>query len=303
MRQTIWNDIKFRIIGSQNSLIHLIAINVVAFLGMAIPVGLVGLFGVNGMQNAYEGFGEWMFLPGDFLTLLTRPWTLVTHFFLHSFSIRHILWNMLFLWWFGRIFHSLMGNQRSIQLYVLSGLVGGLSFMIAANILPTMSPENRLVGASGAVTGFILAATTLNPLYSIRLLFFGDVKIWMIAAFFVVGDLIFIAENTGGRIAHLAGGLTGYLFVTQLKNGNDFGAWISRFNQAVLAFFKPKEKSKFKVHSNPSGKASSGKSQSSFSNAVSQEEIDAILDKISKSGYDSLSKRERDILFKVSDKN
>lgn len=301
MRQTIWDDIKFRIIGSQNSLIHLIAINVVAFLAMAIPVGLVGLFGVNGMQSAYDAFGEWMFLPGDFLTLLTRPWTLVTHFFLHSFSIRHILWNMLFLWWFGRIFHSLMGNQRSVQLYILSGLVGGLAFMAAANLFPTMSPTNRLVGASGAVTGFILAATTLNPLYGIRLLFFGDVKIWMIAAFFVVGDLIFIAENTGGRIAHLAGGLTGYLFVTQLRKGNDFGAWITKFNQGVLAFFKPKEKSNLKVHSNPSSRTTSN--QSSFNNAVSQAEIDAILDKISKSGYDSLSKRERDILFKASDKN
>jgi membrane associated rhomboid family serine protease len=301
MRQTIWDDIKFRIIGSQNSIIHLIAINVVAFLATAIPLGLIGLFGTDGFSSAYQKFGEWMFLPGSFTTLLSRPWTLVTHFFLHSFSIGHILWNMLFLWWFGRIFHNLMGNQRTVQLYVLSGLAGGLAFMISAHIFPVMSTSNRLVGASGAVTGFILGATALNPLYSIRLLFFGDVKIWMFAAFTVVADLIFIADNTGGRIAHLAGGLTGYLFVTQLRKGNDFGAWITKFNQGVLAFFKPKEKSKFKVHSNPGAEATSN--QSSFSNAVSQAEIDAILDKISKSGYDSLSKRERDILFKASDKN
>ena len=304
MKQTIWNDIKYRIIGSQNSLIHIIAINVVAFIFMAVPIGLGFLFTTDGGSNyPLMFFRNWMYLPGVFGDFITRPWTLVSHFFLHSFSIYHIFFNMLVLWVFGRIYHNLMGNARTVQLYVLAGLAGGIAFLVASPILPTMSARLPLVGASGAVMGFVVAATTLNPLYSIRLMFFGNVKLWMIAGVMVFMDIIFIAGNTGGRIAHLAGGFTGYLFVSQLRSGRDLGAWVSQALLFIQNFFKPKPKSNFKVHSNPRSGKSTKTGKSSFSNVVSQEEIDAILDKIAKSGYDSLSKREKDVLFKASDKN
>lgn len=305
MKQTIWDDIKYRIIGSQNSLIHIIAINVVAFIFMAVPIGLGFLFTSGGSASNYPllFFRNWMYLPATFIDFITRPWTLITYFFLHSFSIYHIFFNMLVLWVFGRIYHNLMGNARTVQLYFLAGMAGGIAFLLASPILPTMSDRLPLVGASGAVMGFVVAATTLNPLYTIRLMFFGNVKLWMIAGIMVFMDIIFIAGNTGGRIAHLAGGFTGYLFVSQLRAGNDFGSWISKTLLFIENFFKPKQKSSFKVHSNPRAASSGSRTKSSFSNAVSQEEIDAILDKIAKTGYDSLSKREKDILFKASDKN
>ncbi|MGB0429234.1 MAG: rhomboid family intramembrane serine protease [Bacteroidia bacterium] len=308
MRQSIWDDIKMRIIHSNNSLIHLIAINVAAFLVTSIPIGLSFLFFQSASENPVYGFvSNWLYLPGQLLDFATRPWTLITHFFLHSsFSFYHIFFNMMVFWMFGRIYHNLMGNARTVQLFVLAGMAGGLAFILANPIFPTLADHKPLVGASGAVMGFVVAATALSPLMTVRLMFFGEIKLWMIAATLVIMDIIFIAGNTGGRIAHLAGGFTGYLFVTQLRKGNDFGAWISKALLVIQTFFKPKPKSKFKVHSNPktsnTSRGSSNQS-SSFTNAVSQEEIDAILDKIAKSGYDSLSKREKDILFKVSDKN
>jgi len=296
MNGSIWDDIKLRIINSGNSLIHIIAINVVAFLAMAIPLGIMSLW--TPFDQLYGSFSDWMFLPGDLSKLVSRPWTLVTHFFLHSFGIGHILFNMLWLFWFGRIYHSLMGNKKTVELYLLAGLIGGLAFIVAANTLPTLSVNSNLVGASGAVTGFIIAAATLAPHFTIRLFFFGDIKIWYIAAFSIITDLIFISGNIGGITAHLAGGLTGYLYVTQLKKGRNLGGWISSVLEFFQLAFKPKPKSSFKVHQNTNARSNT----SSSTNSASQAEIDAILEKIHKSGYESLSAREKEVLFRASDR-
>lgn len=300
MNNSVWDDLKRQVLQSNNRLIQLIALNVALFLAMAIPVGVLVLFGRHLSEGLYTGIAEWLFLPGDFMKMLTRPWTLFTHFFLHSFSLGHILFNMLFLYWFGRIYHNLLGNEKTLNLYVFAGLVGGVAFMLAANLLPAMSPSQRLVGASGAVTAFVVGAATLTPHTTIRLLFFGDIKIWYIAAFQVIVDVIFIAENTGGRVAHLAGGAVGYFYVRQLQNGVDYGSWVTNSFNFLKAAFSSTPKSDFKVHRNETSKATKRKAEP-FEN-ISQEEIDAILDKIAQSGYDSLSKREKDILFKVSDK-
>ena len=166
--------------------------------------------------------------------------------------------------------------------------------MMAANLLPNLSPESHLVGASGAVMGFVIGATTLNPQYTIRLLILGNLKLWWVAGFFVIADLIFIADNTGGHIAHLFGGLMGYVFVAQLRKGNDLGAWVTKALVFLKNIGRTKPKSQFKTHRNPNP------SKNSFNSMVSQEEIDAILDKIRESGYDSLTDHERQVLFKAS---
>ena len=275
MTGSIWDDIRFKVIHSNNSLIHLIAINVAAFLITAIPVGATIFFGRQTFIDTYGTFADWMFLPGSFEKLLSRPWTLVTHFFLHSFSLFHILFNMLWLWWFGRIYHDLMGNRRTVELYIFAGLFAGLSYMLAANISPILSPMTSLVGASGAVSGFIIAAATLAPHFQVRMLFIGNVKIWYIAAFaMIINFLPETFRNLGGGVAHLAGGLAGYLFVTQLKKGRDLGSWISWVLAFFQSFFKPKPKSKFKVHQNTSG--SRGRATASTGSNVSQAEVETL---------------------------
>lgn len=300
MNQSIWDDIKRNVIYSNNTLIQLIGINLGLFILMAIPMGFTLLAGPDVFESAQKGFAHWFLLQGSFTDLLFRPWTLITHFFLHSFDLMHVGWNMITFWIFGRIYHSLMGNERTIQLYMLSGITGGLAFMVAANLLPTLSPENHLVGASGAVMGFVIGATTLNPQYTIRLMFLGDLKLWWIAVFFVVVDLMFIADNTGGHVAHLFGGLMGYIFVSQLRKGNDLGAWVTKALNLLKGLGRSKPKSQFQTHRNTNYRQNATSKGSSFSNAVTQAEIDAVLDKIKESGYESLSSREKDILFKAS---
>lgn len=298
MSGSIQDDIRSRIINSGNSLLHIIAINVAAFLLMAVPMGIASVW--VPFKDLYDGFADWMFLPGSPATLLTRPWTLITHFFLHSFGIRHILFNMLFLWWFGKVFHDLMGNKKTIQLYVLSGIIGGLAFMVATHIIPNLTPADRLVGASGAVTAFVVAAATLSPHYTIRLFFFGNIKLWYIAAFFIISDLIFFAENTGGITAHLAGGATGYLYVTQIrKHGRNIGAWVTNVLDFFAQAFSRKPKSNLRAHANTSRRSTSS---SRNGDSPTQADVDAILEKIHRSGYDSLSDREKKLLFRESNK-
>ncbi|MBI3142658.1 MAG: rhomboid family intramembrane serine protease [Bacteroidetes bacterium] len=290
MNNSIFNDIKLQVLQGRNTIVHLIAINVGLFLVMAIPLGILSVLSPHAMRNTYAWITDWLFIPADPMVFFTRPWTLITHFFLHSFSIGHILWNMLIFFWFGRIYHNLLGNQRSLQLYLLAGMAGGLAYLISAQVLPTISGSGQLVGASGAIMGFVVAATTLSPTFTIRLLFFGDIKLWMIAAFMIVSDLVFLAENTGGRVAHLAGGFMGYLFVTQLRQGRDLGRWITQLLGTLKGVANFEKKTRFQVHR--------GKSSHSATQPVGQEQIDAILDKILRTGYDSLSQREKDILFR-----
>lgn len=298
MAYSVWDEIKMKVLHGNNAILQLIAINVALFLGLFIPVGLSALFGTENLSSGLGHIRDWLWIPGNFETFITRPWTLVTHFFLHSFGIRHILFNMLFLYWFGRIYEDLMGSRRTFSLYLFAGIVGGLTYLVLSNIIPIMDPNQFMVGASGAVTAIVVAAATLQPHYTVRLLFLGNVKLWMIAAFMVIIDIIFISSNTGGRFAHLSGALVGYLYVTQLRKGNDFADWTMKAVDFIKSAFKSKPKQSFKVHRNESRKSSGSGSRKKAE--VSQEEIDAILDKIATSGYDSLTKREKDILFKAS---
>ena len=304
MANTVWDDLKFQVLHTNNVLIKLIAINVVFFIGIYVPIALMGLGGRDVFEGALSWFAEWFYVPADLGKLLTRPWTLVSYFFLHSFSIGHILWNMLFLYWFGRVFHNLMGNNKTLALYLVGGFSGGVVFVILSQFVPIMSTSSGMVGASGAVMAVVVGAATLTPNYQIRLLFLGNVKLWWIAAFHVLGDLLYISmDKTGGRVAHLTGALIGYLYVTQLQKGNDIGGWTVKVVDFFASAFRPKPKTQFKVH-RTDRQRTGGRSTRTAGPAgnVSQEQVDAILDKIAQSGYDSLTAKEKEILFKASGK-
>lgn len=301
MGNSIWDDFKRYFLQSGNALYQLILLNVALFVGISIPLALIALFNAN----LYTAVSEWLYLPSDPSLFIVRPWTIVTYMFLHELTgIFHILFNMLILFWFGRIFHEYQGNNRLIAVYVLSGLVGGLIYMLGYNVLPAFAGRQAvLVGASGAVMGVVLATATLLPDYSIRLILIGPVKLKYIAAVLVLIDILSLpfSSNAGGSLCHLGGAVAGFLYVNQLKNGRDIGGWIINIMNFFKSAFQPKPKSNFKVHRS-SNTQKSGKSQSSPFSAVTQEEIDAILDKIAKKGYDSLSQREKDILFRASEK-
>ncbi len=277
-----------------NIAIKLIVINVVVFLLFNLIPWIVQIDNIV--------LTQWFFLPSDISNFITQPWSLITYNFLHR-DVWHLLWNMLYLYIFSRFILNLFTDKRLLTVYLLGGMVGGLLFVAAYNVLPAFQGKGYLIGASAAVNAIIVFIAAYTPKQSIRIIMF-NVKLWQIAVVLVLIDLLSLptSGNAGGLMAHLGGAGFGYIYAIQLAKGNDIGAWFERFMDSVASMFsgKPKEKkSRMRtVHRNtkttakPTQKKSEGKSSK-------QQQIDAILDKISKSGYDSLSKSEKDFLFKA----
>ena len=266
----------------------LIAVNVLVFLVNGLSVALLGF--------ANEGLVKWFELPEDFFAFLKQPWSLVTYSFFHA-GIGHLFWNMLMLYFTGRIFLNLFNVKRFINVYFFGVILGGLLFMLSYNIFPTLtSTKAALVGASAGVTAVLIFICSYMPNKEVRIIFF-NAKLWYVGAFFVLVDLLQIAsgDNIGGRIAHLGGAVLGYFYARQLLEGNDIGSGFSKLIDGLGSLFKKKEKKaplKTVYKNKESDKAD-------YEKKTNQRKIDDILDKISKSGYESLSKTEKDFLFKA----
>ncbi|MEO0572562.1 MAG: rhomboid family intramembrane serine protease [Bacteroidota bacterium] len=266
----------------------------------------LAVFILTGLASALLGFSTdsilyWFELPKDFFAFLSKPWSLVTYSFFHA-GIGHIFWNMLILYFTGRIFLNLFDNQRFINVYFLGVILGGLLFLASYNVFPTLLHTNTsLIGASAGVTAVLIFICTYIPNQEVRLFGLINIKLWYLGAFVVLVDLIQIAggENIGGRLAHLGGAFLGYIYARQLLNGRDMGQGFSKMLDTIGNLFKPgKRKAPLKtVHRRD--KAKGAKNGIDYNKETRQKKIDAILDKISKSGYESLSKAEKDFLFKA----
>ena len=265
----------------------LIAINVLIFILDGLSTALLG-----------HSVSQWFHLPKDFLEFFGQPWSLVTYSFFHA-GLGHIFWNMLMLYFTGRIFLNLFDNQRFLNVYFLGVIIGGIVFLLSYNVFPTLLHTNTaLIGASAGVTAVLIFICAYIPNQEVRVIFF-NVKLWYVGVFFVLVDLIQIpyGGNVGGRLAHLGGALLGYVYARQLVNGKDIGAGFTRFREAIAQLFKPREKKA--PMKTVYKKDTSGKRSGDYDKLARQKKIDSILDKISKSGYESLSKEEKDFLFKA----
>ena len=284
---TLWQNIQYKMLRSGGKIGLLIGINVFAYLLVNGTGVIERLFFRSNVIEYYAN--EYLLLPSYLPKLAIRFWTPLTYMFMHA-GVFHILFNMLWLYWIGQIFEEYLGNKRTIGLYILGGLTGALFFIAAYNLFPFFSEVvtgSTVVGASASVMAIIVATATLLPDYSLNLMLLGPVKLKWIAIFYVVLDFLSIAgPNAGGEFAHLGGALFGFIYIKQLQRGND---WIG----AITGIFKPK--SKMKVVAKNSDRNSPGKPR--------QDEIDRILDKISQTGYDSLNKQEKEILFRASKDN
>jgi hypothetical protein len=221
-------------------------------------------------------------------------------------GILHILFNMLVLYWFGRLFVEYLGSDKLIALYILGGLAGGVLYLLAYNTVPYFAAQSEsvnisMVGASAAVDAIVVATATLLPNYTFFLLFFGPVRIKYIAAITVfLSFLGTVGDNAGGNIAHLGGALIGFVYIKQLQAGSNWGMWVTATLDWMKGLFKEKPKVKVSYRKDrPAAPRQGGKSPGSYT----QEEIDAILDKISAGGYESLTKEEKEKLFNASKKN
>lgn len=286
-----------------NGHVQLIIINLAVFVVMGVVMVITM---VSGLGDWWTAIHEQFQIPARFSEFVTRPWTILTYMFMHDLSgILHILFNMLIMYWFGRLFVEYLGSDKLVALYLLGGIAGGVVYLLAYNIIPffaTQAEAHRIgmVGASASVNAIIVATATLLPNYTFFLLFIGPVRIKYIAAVFVfLSFLGTVGGNAGGDLAHLGGALMGFIYMKQLQSGINWGGWIT----VTLDWFKDlfKEKPRVKV-SYRKERTATPKASSSEKGSYTQEEIDRILDKISEGGYESLTKDEKEKLFNASKK-
>ncbi len=239
---------------------------------------------------------DWLALPADFGMLASRPWTLITYMFLH-FDFLHILFNLLWLYWMGQIFLNYFNQGKLVTIYLLGGISGGLFYVAGYNSFPVFSQivvDSRLLGASASVIAIVTALAVHAPNHILHLMFIGPVKMKYIALFSVLLYVIGISStNAGGNLAHLGGAFWGMLYVLQLRRGIDLGKWITQLFGGIKKGFAPKPKVKVSYRK-PTDDIEYNRIKNQ--NKIRMNEI---LDKISKSGYDSLSKEEKEILFRM----
>jgi membrane associated rhomboid family serine protease len=269
----------------------LIAINGGVFVLNALVPFLLGL--------SPDAIDRWFALPRNLGDFITQPWSLVTYSFFHG-GLGHVFWNMLLLYFAARIFLNIFGSKKFVNVYFLGVIFGGLLFMLSYNIFPAfMGVNSTLIGASAGVTSVLIFVCAYMPNQEVRVIFF-NVKLWQLGLVVVLIDLIQIpyGTNAGGHLAHLGGAALGYLYGRQLLKGHDIGEGFAKMLDGISGLFKAKEK-KAPLKTVYRKQKTTVSSSVNYDKELHQRKIDAILDKISKSGYESLSKTEKDFLFKA----
>lgn len=274
-----------------------IFINIGVFVAIQVIYVIVTLFRLDSLNPL-----QFLAVPSQLNVLLTKFWTLFTYMFVHE-GFMHILFNMLWLYWFGNIFLSYFNDRTLGALYVLGGLAGALLFILAYNTIPLYleSGPGVMIGASASVMAVVFAAAFYRKDASLNLFLFGRVKIIYIALAVFAIDFFSLSSgnNPGGHVAHIGGAIVGYLFTTQYKKGKDFTLPISRFLDRIANLFK---KSKHKGAHKVVYKRAETDYEYNFRKTKESEKIDAILDKLKESGYSSLSSEEKRQLFDAGEK-
>lgn len=305
-----WDNLKNAFKHSDNSLYKLIAINLLVFL--IVMVARV-LMTIGGAGDLYSSALSFLMMPASVSRLIFQPWSVLTYMFLHE-GIFHILFNMLFLYWFGLLINQYLGSRKLANLYILGGLAGAVFYVLIYNLSPFFSgsvDSSLMLGASAGVFAVVVGAATLTPNTTFMLILIGPVKIKYIAIFYVILSFANSAgANAGGELAHLGGALLGFLYITQLRKGNDWGIPIQKVGIFFENFFASRKGVKVSYRKKKSAaeygstfsKSSKSSTPSTNTSDATQEEIDRILDKIAERGYEALNKEEKRKLFEFSKK-
>jgi membrane associated rhomboid family serine protease len=251
---------------------------------------------ISVFQGLYKGdinfIFDWFSLDNEYSSLLKKPWSIITYGFLHA-DFLHILMNVLVLHFIGNLFIAFFTEKQLLNFYILGTFFGGLLFIFSQNYFPLFEGKSSvLVGASAGISAIFIGIATYMPNYELKFRFIGFVKLWYLAAFWLALDVIaLIGDNAGGHFAHLGGSLFGFLYVTRASNKE-----INIFSR-ILSIFKTQKKPLKTVYK------SAKKTINTVKNTdLNQQQIDGILDKISKSGYDTLTKTEKEFLFRQGKK-
>ncbi len=288
---SITQDLRNAFRKGENGAIKLIIINVAIFIIANVAIAI-------GESRGYD-FGAWLALPSLPDDIITHPWTFITYMFFHT-GLWHMVFNMLMLYFMGRIFTEYMNSLRLISVYLLGGICGGLLFVALYNLYPSLG-YRPLIGASAGVMAIAVSIATVIPNYPVGLFLMGTIRLKYLALIiFVLTSLLDLSSNTGGKVAHIGGAIFGVLYGMQQRRGKDMSLGMGRLLNGISSLFRPVGKTKMRVTHRR------GRSDEAYnmSKVQKQQQVDEILDKISKSGYESLSKEEKDMLFKMSnDKN
>ncbi len=244
----------------------------------------------------------WFVMPADLDGLAKRPWTIVTHMFVHD-NIWKVFANMLWLWCFGYILQDLTGNKKIIPVFIYGAIGGALAFTVAYNLVPSLQPllpHASIMGASAGVMSVAVVTTVISPGYRLFPMIGGGLPLWALTALFFITDLATVSiSDTGNLVAHLAGAFTGILFIIFLRMGFDWSEWMNNFFEWVSNLFNPdrpkkgkniKEELFYKSSSTPYTKTPH----------ITQQRIDEILDKINQQGYNHLTEEEKEMLKRAS---
>lgn len=291
----IWDDIRV-IFKNGSNLTRLIYINIAVFVLITI-VAVIG-FLLNNAEIADKALDIFS-VPASLNALLLRPWSLITYMFTHK-DILHILFNMLWLYSFGRIFLEFLDERKLVAVYLLGGISGALVYILSFNIFPAFAgvvADSVAIGASASVMAIVISISAYAPDYTVGLFLFGRIKIKYLAlGIFILTSIMDFSVNSGGKLAHIGGAFFGYLYTINLRHGLDMGKWFNRILDFFVTLFRPRKKLKV-TH-----KKVANEYEYNIIKAEHQKRINTILDKISKGGYDSLTKEEKEILFKESQK-
>lgn len=286
-----------------NALTTLIAIHLVVFVLLAlIKVVYYFSYSNDGLGYYQRNILNWVTLPASLSTFITRPWTLLTHMFVHD-NVWHIVANMLWLWAFGYILQDLAGNRKIVPIFLYGGLAGAAAFMLSYNVLPALQEQVNgayALGASAGVMAIAIATTALAPGYRIFPMINGGIPLWVLTMIFVIIDLATIPyNNPGGHVAHLAGAGMGLLFIFAMRKGFDGSIWMNNFFDWTNNLFnpeKPKKGRRIKTELFYKSTVAPYKKTS----GLTQQRVDEILDKIGQKGYHSLTEEEKEILKRAS---
>ena len=283
-----------------NYLTRLLYLNISVFLLYGLLNVFVTLF--TGDRNAVQLYAiDLLALPSDPVKLLTRPWTILTYMFTHL-RLRHILFNMLILYFSGKMFMEYLGQKRMLALYIYGGIGGGLLYVVISNFSPLIIQDN-MVGASAGTTAVLIAGAIYLPNIPIRLWGIFELKYWMLAVGIVFFDILSLTgNNAGGHIAHLGGAMVAYFFIRSMRNGHEWNVYLFQVIDAFrnTLYRNSRKRRGFKFGERNYTKYEEVKTKKANTTNPDTSKMDEILDKIKEKGYDSLSKEEKAYLFKTS---
>lgn len=291
----IWDDIK-KTFRNGSNLTRIIYINIAVFI-------LITLTAITGFLLNNSSISEIVLnllsVPASFKALALRPWTIITYMFLHK-DIWHILFNMLWLYWFGKIFLEYLDQRKLVAVYLMGGISGAIVYILSFNIFPAFTgvvAESVAIGASASVMAVVIAIASYVPDYTIQLFLLGRIKIkYMALAIFILTSIMDFSVNSGGKLAHIGGAFMGYFYSLNLRQGRDIGKSFNKVIDFIATFLKPRKELKV-THKKAKNDYEYNKIRIDH-----QTKINHILEKISKGGYDSLTREEKETLFKESQK-